>query len=229
MDIELYYLEKGRGEPLILLHGNGEDSTYFENQIEYFQSRYRVISLDTRGHGKSQRGTKPFTIEQFSCDLYDFMRLHEISKAVILGFSDGANIAMKFAMKHPDMVKALILNGGNLNAKGVKRTTQIPIEIGYKIAKHFAEKSPKAGKNSEMLGLMVNEPNIDPCELSRITMPTLVICGTRDMIKESHTKEIAHFIPNAELTIIKGDHFIANKQSAEFNRMIDDFLKRVPE
>ena len=165
MDIELYYQEKGNGEPLILLHGNGEDSTYFKNQMEYFQSRYRVIALDTRGHGKSPRGTKPFTIEQFSCDLYDFMKSREISKAVILGFSDGANIAMKFAMRHPDMVKALILNGGNLNAKGVKQTTQLPIEIGYRIAKHFAQKSPDAEKNAEMLGLMVNGPNIDPLRI----------------------------------------------------------------
>ena len=107
MDIELYYQEKGSGEPLILLHGNGENSTYFEKQVDYFQGRYRVIVLDTRGHGKSPRGSAPFTIEQFSCDLYDFMRLHEISKAVILGFSDGANIAMKFAMRHPNMVKAV--------------------------------------------------------------------------------------------------------------------------
>ena len=229
MDIELYYQEKGSGEPLILLHGNGENSTYFEKQVDYFQGRYRVIVLDTRGHGKSPRGTKPFAIEQFSCDLYDFMRLHEISKAVILGFSDGANIAMKFAMRHPNMVKALILNGGNLNAKGVKRTTQLPIEIGYRIAKHFAKKLPDAEKNAEMLGLMVNEPNIAPCELSRITAPTLVICGTRDMIKESHTREIASGIPNAELTIIKGDHFIANKRSVEFNRTVDIFLKMLPE
>lgn len=229
MDIELYYQEKGSGEPLILLHGNGEDSTYFENQMEYFQRRYCLIALDTRGHGKSPRGTKPFTIEQFSCDLYDFMKSREISKAVILGFSDGANIAMKFAMRHPDMVKALILNGGNLNAKGVKRTTQLPIEIGYRIVKHFAKKSPDAEKNAGMLGLMVNEPNIDPCELSRITAPTLVICGIRDMIKESHTREIVAGIPNAELTIIKGCHFIANKRPVEFNRAVDTFLKKLPE
>ena len=119
MDIVLYYQEKGKKEPFILLHGNGEDSSYFKNQIEYFSDRYRVIALDTRGHGKSPRGTRPFTIEQFSCDLYDFMEDHEISKAVILGFSDGANIAMKFAMKYPNRVKALILNGGNLNPAGV--------------------------------------------------------------------------------------------------------------
>lgn len=226
MDIELYYQEKGTGEPFIFLHGNGENSSYFGNQINYFQRKYRVIALDTRGHGKSPRGDAPFTIEQFSCDLYDFMNAHQIPSAIILGFSDGANIAMKFAMKHPDMVKALILNGGNLNPKGVKRATQLPIEIGYKIARHFAAKSPDAGKNAEMLGLMVNDPNIEPHELSRITMPTLVICGTNDMIKESHTKEIAENLPDAVLTILKGTHFIANKCPAEFNRAVDDFLSQ---
>ena len=218
MDINLYYQEKGNKEPLILLHGNGEDSSYFKNQINYFSGRYRVIALDTRGHGKSPRGTKPFTIAQFSCDLYDFMEKLEIPNAVILGFSDGANIAMEFAIKYPNKVKALILNGGNLNPKGVKRTTQIPIEIGYKIARQFASKTPNAKKNAEMLGLMVHEPNIGLNELSKIAAPALVICGNHDMIKESHTKEIAENIPNAKLSIIKGNHFIANKKSASFNK-----------
>ncbi len=227
MDIKLYYQEKGTGEPLILLHGNGEDSFYFKNQIDYFQNKYHVIALDTRGHGQSPRGDEPFTIEQFSCDLYDFMQRHQIFNAVILGFSDGANIAMKFAMKHPDMVKALILNGGNLDPTGVKRTVQIPIEIGYKIARRFADKSTNAKRNAEMLGLMVNEPNVKPSALSRITMPALVICGTRDMIKESHTKKIAEYLPNAKLTIIQGDHFIAKKNPVAFNQAVDAFLKMV--
>lgn len=227
MDISLYYREKGNKEPFILLHGNGEDGSYFENQIDYFSDRYRVIALDTRGHGKSPRGTEPFTIEQFSCDLYDFLTGLEISNAIILGFSDGANIAMKFAIKHPNMVKALILNGGNLNSKGVKRTTQIPIEMGYRIAGRFASKSPDAKRNAEMLGLMVNGPNISPAELSKITAPTLVICGKRDMIKESHTKEIAANIPSAKLSIIKGNHFIANKRFDAFNKEVDAFLKEI--
>lgn len=227
MDIALYYREKGNKEPFILLHGNGEDGSYFKNQIDYFSDRYRVIALDTRGHGKSPRGTKPFTIEQFSHDLYDFMVGLEISNAVILGFSDGANIAMKFAIKYPNKVKALILNGGNLNPKGVKGATQIPIEIGYQIARRFALKSPNAKKNAEMLGLMVNEPNIERTELSKITAPTLVICGSNDMIKESHTKEIAKNIPDAKLSIIKGNHFIANKQSAAFNKEVENFLQTI--
>ncbi len=227
MDITLYYQEKGNKEPFILLHGNGEDGTYFKNQIDYFSDRYRVIALDTRGHGKSPRGTAPFTIEQFSRDLYDFMESLEISNAVILGFSDGANIAMKFAIKYPGKVKALILNGGNLNPEGVKRTTQLPIEIGYKIAKRFASKSPEAKKNAEMLGLMVNEPNIKPGELAKITAPTLVICGRNDMIRESHTKEIAENIPGAKLSIIKGNHFIANKRYITFNKEVEGFLKTI--
>ena len=128
-------------------------------------------------------------------------------------------------LKHPDMVTALILNGGNLNAKGVKRSTQLPIEIGYKIAKHFAKRSAEANKNAELLGLMVNDPNIEPEELAQITAPTLVICGTKDMIREDHTRKIAENIPNARLAIIEGDHFVANKRSEEFNREVDRFLE----
>ena len=227
MDIELYYREAGSGEPFILLHGNGENSSYFEHQTEHFRDRYRVIALDTRGHGRSPRGGAPFTIEQFSCDLYDFMNKHGISGAVILGFSDGANIAMKFALKHPEMVKALILNGGNLDPAGVKRTTQLPIETGYKIAKRFAVRSADAARNAEMLGLMVNEPNIKPQELRQITAPTLVICGTRDMIKQKHTELIANSLPNATLKIIEGTHFVANRNPAEFNRAVEEFLETV--
>ena len=227
MDIELYYREKGFGEPFILLHGNGENGDYFNGQIDYFSTRYRVIAPDTRGHGRSKRGIAPFTIKQFSLDLYEFMKMHDIKNAVILGFSDGANIAMEFAMNYPDMVRALILNGGNLSPKGVKRTTQIPIEIGYRIAKCFADKSPKARRNSEMLGLMVNEPDIKPGQLAGIKAPTLVICGTNDMIKQAHTQQIALNIPGAKLAIIKGDHFIANKRPEEFNRAVDDFLKEI--
>lgn len=227
MDIELYYREKGTGEPFLLLHGNGENGSYFEHQIDYFSGKYRVIALDTRGHGKSPRGAAPFTIEQFSRDLYEFMEGLSLLHAIILGFSDGANIAMQFAMKYPDKMRALILNGGNLDAKGVKRTTQIPIEIGYKIARRFAGRSPGAKRNAEMLGLMVNEPHIEPWELSQITAPTLVICGTRDMIRESHTREIAGNIPNAKLAILRGDHFIANKRPAEFNREVEHFLETV--
>lgn len=224
MDVSLYYQEQGEGEPLLLLHGNGEDGTYFVNQISFFSDRYRVIAVDTRGHGKSPRGTAPFTMEQFAADLHHLMDKLQIQRAVILGFSDGANIAMKFALKYPDRVKALILNGGNLDTEGVKKSIQIPIEFGYRFAKLFAGKSEEAKSHMEILGLMVNEPNIKPEELHAIQAPTLVIVGTKDMIKQSHTKVIAKNIPNAKLSVIPGDHFIANKKSGEFNKAVEEFL-----
>lgn len=227
MDIVLHHREKGQGEPLILLHGNGEDGGYFEHQLDYFSDRYRVIAVDTRGHGQSPRGSLPFTIQQFCCDLCRFMERLGLADAILLGFSDGANIAMAFAMQHPDKVKALILNGGNLDPKGVKRRVQLPIVLGYKIASHFAAKSPEAQKNAEMLGLMVLEPHVDPASLAKITAPTLVISGTKDMIKTAHTKVIAQSIPHARLAILPGDHFIANKRPTAFNQAVEDFLRTV--
>lgn len=223
----LHYIEQGKGEALILLHGNGESLDYFAHQIAYFSHDYRVIALDTRGHGQSPRGEDPFTLEQFAVDLRDFMDGLKIKKAHLLGFSDGGNIALTFALWYPERVRSLILNGANLYPQGVKRSVQIPIEIGYRVAKFFARRSAGAKQKAEQLGLMVNEPNIPPEALSRLTMPTLVIAGDRDMIKDEHTCMIASYLPNGQLEILQGDHFIANRNPVAFNDAVERFLKEV--
>ena len=225
-DIQLHYIEQGQGQPLILLHGNGEDSGYFEHQIPFFSKDYHVIAIDTRGHGKSPRGEKPFTIKQFAEGLLDFMEEKGIAKANILGFSDGGNIALTFALKHPERIEKLILNGANLFPSGVKPRYQWPIVVGYHIAKLFSKKSEQAQHNADLLGLMVNEPQIEPSELARLTMPVLVIVGKKDMIKESHTRLIYKSLPNAQLNIIEGDHFIAAKNPERFNKVVEQFLKK---
>ena len=224
MDIQQHYIERGEGEVLILLHGNGEDVTYFEHQINYFSKKYRVIALDTRGHGKTKRGEAPFTIRQFAEDLHEFLKEKNIDKVNLLGFSDGGNIAMIFAMKYPENVKKLILNGANLDGSGVKFLVQFPILLGYYFAAIFARRSKEAKKNAEMLGLMVKDPNVKVQELSKISMPTLVIAGNKDMIKDSHTRLIGRHIPNAKTVILEGDHFVANKRSEIFNQEVEQFL-----
>ena len=223
-DISLHFVEQGGGKPLILLHGNGEDGSYFKHQINCFSADYRVIAIDTRGHGQSSRGEKPFTIVQFAEDLHDFMDEKGIAKAILLGFSDGGNIALTFALKYPERAERMIVDGANLFPRGVKPLYQWPIEIGYRIAKLFAKKSDKAKQNAEMLGLMVNEPHIDPVELARLTLPVLVVAGTKDMIKESHTRLIHKSLPNAQLVILEGDHFVANKNAEAFNAAVETFL-----
>ena len=221
MDIQLHYTEHGSGEPLILLHGNGEDSSYFEHQIAYFQNHFRVIAVDTRGHGGSPRGTTPLMLNQFSDDLRAFMDELGIASAHILGFSDGANVAMLFALAHPTRVKSLVLNGGNLFPEGLTEQTRREIDDEY-------EQAVAANDESllELLRLMIDEPHIDPVQLSELSMPTLVVAGTDDMIEETHTRLIAESIPNAQLAIIEGTHFVAFENSDAFNRVVSEFLSK---
>ena len=216
MDIKLNYTKSGTGPAMILLHGNGENLGYFYYQIPFFSENYTVYALDTRGHGKSPRGEGEFTIERFAEDLREFMDEQGIEKATLLGFSDGGNIALTFALRYPERVEKLILNGANLYPAGVERSVQYKIEKAYFRRKHT--------EDGEMLALMVNEPNTDPLRLRELTMPVLVIAGTRDMILDSHTRLIHRSLPNARLRIIEGDHFIAANSHEEFNREVQDFL-----
>ena len=225
MDIKNYYIEKGQGDVIILLHGNNGDGDYFSHQIEYFSEKYRVIAPDTRGHGKTPRGTKPFTLRTFADDLYEFMNLLNIKKANIIGFSDGANIAMLFALKYPGYVNALVLNGGNLDPSGVEEELQNSITEEYKGLVLTPDKTPEQIRLEEMLSIMINDPFIKPDELSKITAKTLVVAGTYDLIKREHTELIYNSLPNARLAFIEGGHLIAAERSQEFNRIVDDFLK----
>lgn len=224
MDIQLHTRELGDGPPLLLLHGNGEDSSYFVHQMDFFAQWFHIIAIDTRGHGASPRGTTPFTIRQFALDLLDFLEERNIEKADILGFSDGGNIALTFALDHPERVHRLVLNGANLFPAGVRLSVQLPIELGYRLASLFAGKSPGAGARAELLGLMVNEPRISPAALESLDLPVLVIAGTRDIIRASHTRLIAERLPQGKLVLLPGDHFIANKSPLAFNQAVADFL-----
>ena len=219
MNIQLHYTEHGSGEPLVLLHGNGEDSSYFEHQIAFFQDRYRVIAVDTRGHGKSPRGTAPLTLNQFADDLRAFMDELDIASAHILGFSDGANVAILFALAHPTRVKSLILNGGNLFPEGLTDQTRREIDKEYEQAVLANDEN-----QLELLRLMIDEPHIDPAQLAALSMPTLVVAGTDDMIEEAHTRLIAESIPNAQLTLIEGTHFVAFENPDAFNHVVSEFL-----
>ena len=219
-DISLFYEERGQGEALLLLHGNGESHAYFEHQLSHFADRYRVIAPDTRGHGRSPRGCGEFSIRRFSEDLHDFMRDLGIQSAHLLGFSDGGNIALEFALRHPDMVKSLILNGANLYPRGMKFSVRLPIGIEYRLNRFFGDDKDKA----ELLGLMVNEPQIAAETLTKLTMPVLVIAGTRDMIRKKHTELIARSLPNAKLVFLPGSHFVAQENPEAFNRAVDEFL-----
>ena len=224
MDIKLHYTQQGSGFPILLLHGNGEDSSYFSGQTGSFSAHFRTIALDTRGHGGSPRGRQPFTLAQFAEDLKAFLDERQIEKAHLLGFSDGGNIALLFALKYPHRVEKLILNGANLNPNGVKLGVQLPVVLGYACASLVSLFDKKALAKKELLGLMVTQPHITTQALSKLQVPTLVVAGDKDMIKDSHTRLIARAIPNAQLCILSGSHFVAAEKTDDFNKAVLNFL-----
>lgn len=224
MDINLHFEETGSGFPLVLLHGNGEDHTYFKHQIEPFSQHFRVIAVDTRGHGKSPRGEAPFRLEQFAEDLKAFLDGLGIARCHLLGFSDGGNIALIFALKYPEYVEKLILNGANLEPSGVKRRVQTPIILTWAALNVVRKADEKAQPKWEMLDLMVTQPHIQSEQLRWLKMPVLVVAGTKDLIKQTHTRAIAAAIPGSRLAILPGDHFVAKKNWQAFNPVILEFL-----
>ena len=203
MNFSLNFTEKGYGAPLILLHGNGESSGYFVNQIDR---------------------NKPFTLETFADDLKNLLDSLNIEKANILGFSDGGNIAVIFALKYPERVASLVLNGANLFPSGLKSSFLIPVKVLFAVFSLLSHFSRRAKRRSELLYLMAKQPNIQPERLSGIKCPVLVIAGTQDVIKEKHTKLIAASLPDSSLCFLKGGHSIAKTNSVEFNSTVEKFL-----
>lgn len=229
----IFYFEYFPADPqaptLILLHGNGENHTYFVKQIPAFSPHFRLVLMDTRGQGQSTGGDGELNFSVFAADLLALMDHLQIAKAHLLGFSDGGNLALTFALAHPERVQSLILNGANLEPGGVKLSTQLPIVLGYGCCRLLSPFSHKARQNGAVLGLMVNHPHIPSQALAALTMPALVIVGERDMIRDRHSQLIARSLPNAQFVRIPGgDHFCAAKCPEVFNHAVLSFLQNLP-
>jgi pimeloyl-ACP methyl ester carboxylesterase len=208
----------------VLLHGNGESHAVFERQMDEFSARYRVLAVDTRGHGASPRGGAPFTLSQFADDLHEFLLERGILRAHLLGFSDGGNIAALFALRYPDMTASLILSSANLYPLGLRPDVYLQIVAGCAAARVRAPFDPKAKKKAELLGLMAAQPHIRPRELRALSMPVLVLAGTHDVILSAHTRRIARSIPGAKLLFLEGPHQLSVASPEDYNRAVLSFL-----
>lgn len=231
MDINLFYTDNGSGKddcPMILLHGNGGNASSFFYVVDHFLKKRRIITLDTRGHGRSPKGEKPFTLKQFADDLADFMDEKGIKKADLIGYSDGGNIAMLFAIKYPERVNSMVLNGANMFPEGLEDRDRRWIVNEYKRSKKALRRNPqnaKARQSFDLMSLMVNEPHITAEQLSSLDVPTLVLVGSRDAIKPEHTKLIADSIKGSVLTVVNGSHNIVKSNSEDYINALEDFYK----
>ena len=216
---------RGEGFPLVLLHGNGEDRTYFSAQIGAFAACRRVIAVDTRGHGMTPRGTAPFTLAQFAEDLCALLDALSIPQADLLGYSDGGNIALLFALQHPARVRRMVLNGANLNPWGLCPPTLLAVECAYAALRLAALCTERARAPLERYALMAVQPHISPTALAALPHPALVLAGTRDVICRRHTRQIARALPAGRLLLLPGGHAIAREHPAAYNAAVLAFLR----
>jgi pimeloyl-ACP methyl ester carboxylesterase len=152
------------------------------------------------------------------------MDAQAIPQADVLGFSDGGNIALLFALRYPDRVRKLVLNGANLRPSGVRPVIQVPLCLYYGLVRAGTLFRRNLKRRAEMLGLMVHEPHIRTKELQKIKAPALVIAGDHDLIRTRHTRSIARALPKGSLCILPGDHFLAHKKPEAFNEVVTTFL-----
>lgn len=202
--------------PLVLLHGNGGSADAFSHQLPWFGRTRRVLAPDTRGHGGSPRGSAPFALAQFADDLAALLEAEGIRQADVLGFSDGGNIALLFALKYPDRVHRLVLNSANLYPGGLVRPFWPGVVFSALRAKTTAQK--------EMLGLMAWQPHIRFAQLRALHMPALVIAGDRDLIRARHTRRIAAALPRGVLAVLPGTHGVLGERPEIFNGIVGAFL-----
>ncbi|MFC3159292.1 Pimeloyl-ACP methyl ester carboxylesterase [Chryseobacterium arachidis] len=224
-DAELYYEIYGEGEPLVLLHGNGGSIKEFYKQIPELSKKFKVIAIDTRAQGKSKDFTnKDLNYKIFTDDLKNLMDHLNISKTHILGWSDGGNSGLEFALKYPQNINKLIVIGANVFPEGLDE--DLLKEFKGKFRMMQLANQPENENEKRLLNLMLKEPNINKKSLHTIQTPVLVLAGEKDVIKRDHTEMIAKEIPNAKLKIYpKASHYLPFEIADELNKDVIDFLK----
>ena len=187
-NIQLFYETKGTGRPLIMVHGNSEDHTIFEEASEVLKDRFQVYLIDSRDHGQSSK-TSGIHYEDMRDDMLAFMEALDLMDVVFYGFSDGGIIGLLTAMK-TDRITKLITSGANMTPNGVTFALKALVKVFY-----FFNKDQK-------LKMILEEPHITPEQLATIKVPTTVIAGEKDMVKLEETKLIARSVPNSKLRIL---------------------------
>jgi len=221
----LYYETYGTGEPLLLLHGNGQSISAFLGQIPELAKTRRVVAVDTRAQGQSTNTAPKLDYNLFAADMKTLLDTLHLKNVDILGWSDGANTALTMAIRYPEYVNRMMLMGANLTPTPDAVKKSMLTKTANDIKKLEKNNASGAGDLLLLLKMLLAEPNISTADLQKITAKTLVMAGENDIIPETHTRLIAANIKNARLVILKGQTHNAPQQNPTlFNQTVLDFL-----
>ncbi|HYM93094.1 MAG TPA: alpha/beta hydrolase [Chitinophagaceae bacterium] len=217
----------GKGQPLLIIHGNGGSISNFVNQIPYFSKKYKVIIADSRSQGKSIDPGDSLTYEMMADDYAALLDAMKIDSAYVIGWSDGGINGLLLAIRHPEKVKKLAVTGANL----VPDTTAVPQEIWDMVAPDYKALGEKTHKTEaektgyKLMRLLIEQPHIPLTDLQTIKCPALVIGGDHDVIKPAHTMLIADNIPKSYLWILPNSgHSTPVIYKDDFNKVVDRFF-----
>lgn len=232
--IALFYGTVGQGSPVIFLHGGLANSDYWGNQIPVIARTHQVIVVDSRGHGRSSRDSRPFGYDLMTDDVVALMDQLKIAKADIVGWSDGAIIGIDAAMRYPDRVGKVFAYAPNTTTAGVRTdTANNPLFARY-ITRASGEyrrlsKTPQQYENfvGQIGEMWQSQPDWSDDRLKKIHTPILIADGDHDeSIIRSHLEHIAATIPQAGLLIMPDSSHFAFTGPKEFNDALVNFLAR---
>ena len=199
--IKLYYAVYGSGEPLLMLHGGLGHSDVWGNQIPAFAAKYKVIAVDSRGHGRSTRDDKPFGYDLMADDVVALMDKLGIPKASIVGWSDGGIIGLDMAIRHPERLDKLFAFGANYNLSGLKRRHRQEPDLRRATSSAPARTTSGCQPRRRNTSAFVDADREDVGDRSRtyskeqleaIKSPVAIADGEHDeAIKREHTEEMA--------------------------------------
>ena len=227
--IRLYYETYGEGAPLLLLHINGGSIANFANQIPYFTTRYQVIAVDTRAHGKSTDPGDSLTFEQMADDFNALLDSLHIDSCSVIGWSDGGISGLQLAIHHPEKVKKLVVSGPNIypDTTGLTPFIYHYLERVADTLRHKPQ-TPEVRNQLKIIELDLKEPqHMTLDQLRSIRCPTLVMGGDHDGIPSHHLWLISQHIPQSYLWIVPNSgHSVAIFKKEQFNRVVGDFLEQ---
>jgi len=232
----IWYASHGNGTAVILLHGGLGHSGNWGYQVPaLLAAGHRVVIIDSRGHGRSTRDARPYKYELMASDVLAVMDALALERAAIVGWSDGACVAMVLGMVAPQRVAGVFFFGCNMDPSGTKEFVATPV-IDRCFSRHRQDYARLSATPDEfdafvaaVSDMMKTEPNYFADDLARISVPVVIAQSEHDeFIKREHAEYLAGAIPGAELNVLPGvSHFAPLQRPALFNKAMIAFVERV--
>lgn len=231
--IRIWYATFGRGEPVVMLHGGLANANYWGNQVRALQQHYRVIVMDSRGHGRSSRNEQAYGYDLMASDVLALMDHLGIKRAAIVGWSDGAIIGLDIAMHHPERVSRLFAFAANSDPSGVADIAKSDVFNAYiaRAGEEYKRLSPTPNEYKsfvdEITRMWETQPHWTEADLGKIKVPTWIVDADRDeAIKRENTEFMAAHIPEVGLLIQPNvSHFSFMQDPGQFTEDVLHFLE----